>query len=117
MEVVEPEVEAVMAGSTSVAPTDREPSIFEASLLAYSELVHQLGVGQSSLEELIGSVTPPPQVVSIDDLLYRGRGALLRAAQVRGEIRSQLERGQHIAIVRPLLDELLDLIPLALDGH
>ncbi len=56
-------------------------------------------------------------VVSIDDLLYRGRPALLRAAEVRGEMRGQLERGQHIAVVRPLLDELLDLIPLALDGR
>ena len=32
-------------------------------------------------------------------------------------MRTQLERGQHIAVLRPLLDELLDLVPLALDGH
>jgi len=99
-----------------VAPADREPTTFEASLLAYSELLHELGVGEASLEELIGAPAAPT-VVSIDDMLYRGRPALLRAAQVRGEIRGQLERGQHIAVVRPLLDELLDLIPLALDGR
>jgi hypothetical protein len=38
-----------------VVPADREPTTFEASLLAYSELVHDLGVGQASLEELIGA--------------------------------------------------------------
>jgi hypothetical protein len=32
-------------------------------------------------------------------------------------MRAQLARGQHVAVVRPLLDELLDLIPLALDGR
>jgi len=65
-------------------------------------------------------MAPPveePQVVSIDDLLYRGRPALLRASELRNEMRTQLERGQHIAVLRPLLDELLDLVPLALDGH
>jgi hypothetical protein len=110
-------IEAVVEIAAVVVPADREPTTFEASLLAYSELVHDLGVGQASLEELIGARGAESNFVSIDDLLYRGRPALLRAAEVRSEIRSQLERGQHIAVVRPLLDELLDLIPLALDGH
>jgi len=120
---LEPEVETevsvvtVTTVTTVVAPADREPTPFEASLLAYSELLHELGIGEASLEELIGTPAADPTIVSIDDLLYRGRPALLRAAQVRGEIRGQLERGQHIAVVRPLLDELLDLIPLALDGR
>jgi len=111
------EAEAAAAVTTVVAPADREPTTFEASLLAYSELLHQLGIGQASLEELIGTRPVELTVVSIGDLLYRGRAALLRAAEVRSDIRSQLDRGQHIAVVRPLLDELLDLIPLALDGH
>ena len=132
VEVVE-EVEEVERQMAAVTPADRPPTAFEASLLAYSELLHDLGVGEASLEELIGvsatataapappvMVAPPveePPVVSIDDLLYRGRPALLRAAELRLEMRSQLERGQHIAVLRPLLDELLDLVPLALDGH
>jgi hypothetical protein len=112
---------------TLVAP----PTTFEASLLSYSELVHEFGIGEGSLEELIGSrgaapvavapgppaVAVEPIVVAIEELLYRGRSALVRAAEVRAEMRTQLERGQHIAVLRPLLDELLDLIPLALAGH
>jgi hypothetical protein len=111
------DVETVAAVAAIVAPADREPTTFEASLLAYSELVHEFGIEQASLEEMLGTRKAEPQVISIDDLVYRGRAALLRAAEVRADIRSQLERGQHIAVVRPLLDELLDLIPLALDGH
>jgi len=128
IEVVEPEevVEAEEAAAHAAPFADRPPTVFEASLLSYSELLHELGVGDATLAELIGApapwavVAPPedePLVISIDDLLYRGRGALLRAAEVRNEMRDQLERGQHIAVVRPLLDELLDLVPLALDGH
>ncbi len=109
-------------------PADRPPTPFEASLLSYAELLHELGVGEASLTELVGAGLPaatatadaPASVaaaVSIDDLLYRGRAALLRAAEVRLEMRAQLERGQHVAVLRPLLDELLDLVPLALDGH
>jgi len=126
------EVEAVEVVTSVVAPADRPPTVFEASLLSYAGLLHELGVGEASLTELLGPTrsavavapmvaAPPveeaPPIVSIDDLLYRGRPALLRAAEVRNEMRAQLARGQHVAVVRPLLDELLDLIPLALDGR
>lgn len=121
-------IEAVV----TMEPAEAPPSSFEASLISYAELLHELGIGEASLTELIGTpaasaapapvetMAPPveePTVVSIDDLLYRGRPALLRAAELRSEMRAQLERGQHIAVLRPLLDELLDLVPLALDGH
>jgi chemotaxis protein histidine kinase CheA len=123
----------VVESISVMPPADRPPTMFEASLLSYSELLHEFGVGEASLAELIGATptavaapapvvaAPPaeetPVAVSIDDLLYRGRAALLRAAEVRLEMRAQLERGQHVAVLRPLLDELLDLVPLALDGH
>jgi chemotaxis protein histidine kinase CheA len=107
--------------TTGTTPADRPPTAFEASLISYSGFVHDLGLGGASLEGLIGAapamVDTEPVVVSIDELLYRGPAALRRAAGVRNEMRTQLERGQHIAVLRPLLDELLDLIPLALDGH
>lgn len=125
------ELGALEVVTTIVEPADRPPTVFEASLLSYAGLLHELGVGEASLAELIGvapagevAATPvaavpqdAPPVVSIDELLYRGRSALLRAAEVRNEMRAQLARGQHVAVVRPLLDELLDLIPLALDGR
>ena len=134
---LEEEVEAVESQAAVVTPADRPPTTFEASLISYSELVHELGIGEASLAELIGAPAAPavapvqtpapavviapaveePLVVSIDDLLYRGRSALLRAAELRNEMRTQLGRGQHIAVLRPLLDELLDLVPLALDGR
>lgn len=109
-----------------------EPSAFEASLIAYSELLHDLGLGGASLEGLMGGRAPAPvataqppapaaraepAVVAIDELLYRGRSALLRADEIRTEMLGQLRRGQHIAVLRPLLDELLDLVPLALDDR
>ena len=128
---IEEEVVVVESQAAVLTPAERPPTAFEESLISYSELVHELGLGEASLAELIGApvapaaapavvMAPPveePQVVSIDDLLYRGRPALLRASELRNEMRTQLERGQHIAVLRPLLDELLDLVPLALDGH
>ncbi len=121
-----PEVEPPQAPEL-VDIADRPPTAFEASLLSYAELLHEFGIGEASLEQLVGgaaaavadvarTAAPEAVIVSIDDLLYRGRPALLRAAEIRNEMRQQLARGQHIAVVRPLLDELLDLVPLALDG-
>jgi hypothetical protein len=53
-------------------------------------------------------------VVPIETLCYRGRGALERAAEVRRELASRLQSARELADVRPLIQELLDLVPLAL---
>jgi hypothetical protein len=52
--------------------------------------------------------------VAIESLYYRGPAALQRAAAVRTEIAEALDRGSDLASIRPLLQELLDLVPLAL---
>lgn len=59
---------------------------------------------------------PPPEVVlEIDGLLYRGDAALRRADHIRRDIATLLRGGAELHRIRPLLDELLDLVPLALE--
>jgi chemotaxis protein histidine kinase CheA len=54
-----------------------------------------------------------PAVVDIAALCYRGRSALTRAAAVRLEIREAMESHAAGAVLRPLVEELLDLVDLA----
>lgn len=54
-----------------------------------------------------------PLVVEIGDLCYRGRRALERADDVRREIQALAVSTPHTSI-QPLVDELLDLVELAL---
>lgn len=54
-------------------------------------------------------------VVPIETLLYRGRGALLRAGEVRREIDAIVSAFKAERRLEPLIQELLDLVPLALD--
>ena len=53
--------------------------------------------------------------VAIESLCYRGRSALSARPPLRGEIAAALAGGSDLAAIRPLLQELLDLVPLALD--
>ena len=57
----------------------------------------------------------PAEPVAIESLCYRGRSALERAAAVRRELATELAGTSDLAAIRPLLQELLDLVPLALD--
>jgi hypothetical protein len=59
-------------------------------------------------------VTTDAGVVEISELCYRGRTALQRAARLKVEIRSALDRDEASILVQPLLDELMDLVELAL---
>jgi hypothetical protein len=54
----------------------------------------------------------PP--VAITTLCYRGQAALERANTVRHQITAELDRNATLASLQPLLQELLDLVPLAL---
>jgi hypothetical protein len=84
----------------------------------------QLGQGRSapapSLDGLLGRLTPVPaarpaeEAVSIEVLCYRGRAALERAASVRDDLNSKLAHRADLESIRPLIQELLDLVPLAL---
>jgi hypothetical protein len=55
------------------------------------------------------------ETIEIGLLCYSGRAALERAAAVRQQLAEELERHGGIeASIQPLLQELLDLVPLAL---
>jgi hypothetical protein len=53
--------------------------------------------------------------VEITALCYSGRAALERAAEVRSEITARLRQQPGLDVVDPLVRELLDLVPLALN--
>jgi hypothetical protein len=59
-------------------------------------------------------VAAEPAVVDIAELCYRGRAALQRAAMLKVQIRSAVDRDEAVSAVQPLLDELMDLVELAL---
>jgi hypothetical protein len=68
-------------------------------------------------------VAPPPAaipsapelpVVDIAELLYHGRAALERADQVQRAIRSAVSAARPMSTIQPLVDELLDLVELAI---
>lgn len=67
------------------------------------------GVPSPSLSGLIGS-----EIVEMPLLLYRGAAALARADEVRTALRERIVQGAlAVDDIQPLLDELLDLVPLA----
>jgi hypothetical protein len=58
---------------------------------------------------------PEETAVAIGTLCYSGQAALERAATLRHEINAALTRDATLESLQPLLQELLDLVPLALD--
>jgi hypothetical protein len=77
-------------------------------------LLRARGPTRPSLQALLDAPAPDQEALGIEALCYRGRAALERATHVRRELVSALQQGRDLAAVRPLLDELLDLVPLAL---
>ncbi|MGH7508782.1 MAG: hypothetical protein ACREMZ_04870 [Gemmatimonadales bacterium] len=65
------------------------------------------------------AAAPAPETVSdavaISTLCYRGQAALERANVVRQQIAGELTRDASLESLQPLLQELLDLVALALD--
>lgn len=92
------------------APGD--PGRLETALARRGALERERGDEAPSLAALVGE---PP--LAIDDLLYRGDRALARAEELRAELSGILaEPTVSLERLRPLLDELLDLVPLARDA-
>jgi hypothetical protein len=58
--------------------------------------------------------TPEAAPVPINALCYHGHAALERANVVREQITAELARDASFTSLQPLLQELLDLVPLAL---
>jgi hypothetical protein len=104
-----PDPEPVTAGSDPL----------EISFRTLERLQRERGSAPASLEALLGRPRPAaetmPEAVAIESLCYRGRAALERAAAVRQSLAAELAGLQDLATIRPLLQELLDLVPLALD--
>jgi hypothetical protein len=101
------------------SPADA-PGALEISYKTFGRLLRQRGTAQPSLEVLLGGAAPahplsPQEVaVAIDTLCYRGQAALERAVVVRHQIAAELTRAPSLESLQPLLQELLDLVPLAL---
>ncbi len=92
----------------------------EASFRTLERLQRERGPAPASLAALIAppQVQPEPaaEPVAIESLCYRGRSALERAAAVRRTLTTvELASVVDLASIQPLLQELLDLVPLALD--
>lgn len=93
----------------------------ETSFRTLERLQRERGSVTPSLEALTASsdaVDVPSGdagAVEITSLCYRGRAALERAAVVRQALAAEVAGAPDLATIRPLLQELLDLVPLALD--
>ena len=108
----------------SLAPAPGPPPVgggLEASFRTLEKLQRERGSPPASLEALLGRAEPSRNEepaagpVAIESLCYRGRSALERASVVRQSLAAELAGRSDIAAIRPLLQELLDLVPLALD--
>lgn len=88
-----------------------EPSLLERAFVRRAQLRAEQGDGDASLEGLIGI-----QILDVDTLLYRGSGALQRAGEVRHALIALLAQDASLDLLRPVIDELLDLVPLARDA-
>jgi hypothetical protein len=103
----------------SLAPDEPAPEKaggLELSFKAFGRLVRERGAMTPSLEVLLGRSVTAPEVpaVAIDTLCYRGNAALQRALAVRHQIAAELTGDASLESLQPLLQELLDLVPLAL---
>jgi hypothetical protein len=114
---------SVPSPATSSAPD--EPAAqggLEGSYRTFDRLRRERGVEPPSIEALVGralaATVPAPSegtvTVEIGALCYRGRAALERAAAVRQQLADELARHGGLDAIQPLLQELLDLVPLAL---
>ena len=100
------------------APTDGGASALEVSFRTLERLQRERAASPPSIEALMGPAAEPEpdlEAVAIESLCYRGRSALERAAVVRRQLAGELAGPSDLTAIRPLLQELLDLVPLALD--
>jgi chemotaxis protein histidine kinase CheA len=131
--------EPVPAASPAAASPAADESALERTFRTYARLLATQPAGEPSLARLASAPAPAAaavattpsataaaaeakevpdetaDVVEIGALCFRGRRALERADEVGAALRLRLSVGSELGSVRPLLDELLDLVPLALD--
>ena len=98
---------------------DREIELdgLEISYRTLERLTKERAPTTRSLAALLGASSSPvaeAPAVAIATLCYTGQAALLRANAVRQQIAAELKRDATLASLQPLVQELLDLVPLAL---
>ena len=121
----EPEGEVVPI--ESLAPEPVGETGLERSFRTLDRLVRERAPTRATLTSLLGKAAqapaPPPvtavsavdeAAVAIATLCYSGYAALERANAVRQQITVQLSGNASLESLQPLLQELLDLVPLAL---
>jgi hypothetical protein len=124
----EPEGDVVPVESLAPAPRPAvEKTGLEATFQTFGQLVRAGAPTSSSLDALLSGAgrsrapsSPEPApvaqepAVAIASLCYRGQAALERANVVRHQLAAELKRDASLETLQPLLQELLDLVPLAL---
>jgi chemotaxis protein histidine kinase CheA len=117
--VSHPRSEVIPIGSLAPdEPFPEEGGALEATFRTLERLQRERGSAPAPLDPFLGGVesaAPAGEVVAVESLCYRGRAALERAATVRQTLAAELVGVADLAAIRPLLQELLDLVPLALD--
>jgi hypothetical protein len=98
------------------APRGRVLTPFEQTFSTLFLLEHGAALAATPIVP-IESLAPEPETpsVPITALLYRGRRALERADRVRRELDAALKIRPDLTGIEALLEELLALVPLALD--
>ncbi|HEY4648646.1 MAG TPA: hypothetical protein VIG95_06030, partial [Gemmatimonadales bacterium] len=71
-------------------------------------------IDETESQHTVEGPSPEATPVPITSLCYRGHAALERANVVREQITAELARDTSLTSLQPLLQELLDLVPLAL---
>jgi chemotaxis protein histidine kinase CheA len=107
-----------LAPDSAVSESKAPVSGLELSFHTLEKLVRERAPTTASLKLLLSKATPPPAFeeapVAIGTLCYRGQAALERANAVRNQLAAQLTGQASLETLQPLLQELLDLVPLAL---
>jgi hypothetical protein len=116
-------IETLAPDEPAVIPIERlapDGGGLEASFSTLARLSREQKAPVPSMDGLLGRSSPAPagqpaeDAVSIEALCYKGRAALERAASVRNDLNSKLAHRADLDSIRPLIQELLDLVPLAL---
>lgn len=104
--------DASIAASAIPAEAPGAPGRLEVAYRSLVLVTAARGAEEPAIDALLGR-----DVLPIEQLLYRGPAALHRAAQVREEINGLLaEPTVSLERLRPHIQELLDLVPLARDA-
>jgi hypothetical protein len=116
---IESLLDSVESLAPDPVPAAADGGALETSFRTLARLQREQGSSPASLQKLLAQEQPATdaaaEAVAIESLCYRGRPALERAAAVRTTLAAELAGFADLAAIRPLLQELLDLVPLALD--